>query len=427
MQEILLTRNTAKQKQLQTKSKKQIYSRGAYVHFAVAIGLSSVLPLLALLYLLRSGPAESLSPLHWTIVGLCLLAIALSGYILLWRYPATIVRLRAYLDSIVNDELPEMIDLSAREQDIEGIETALNRVLEKLRQRLHQSEVQRNHLERQLFQTQKLEAVGTLAAGIAHEINTPLQFIGNNAEFIDKACRELLAALDRQADQPSWEDLDFLRRELPGACDNIDGGIARIANIIEALRDFSRGGEEERQQAADLNQAIETIVEVTRNRWKYQARMEVELDPSLPLVKCFPDEIKNTLANLILNSAQAIEQKRGQGDAEIGVIKVASRLGNTRAIVSIADNGCGIPEIFHSRIFDPFFTTREVNAGKGCGLTFAHTSIVKRHGGAIDFSSAENQGATFTLSLPLDGIAAGRDSELAADPPPDRRPEKDKP
>lgn len=383
--------------------KKQLYSRGAYIHFAVAISLSAVLPLLVVLYFLRSESATvSLSTVQWIFIGIFILVVVTSGYVLLWRYPATIVRLRSCLASIVNAELPEMVDLSAGEQDIEDIEIALNRVLEMLREKLHVVESQKTDLERQLFRTRKLEAIGTLAAGIAHEINTPLQLIGNNAEFIDKACSDMLLAVERNKDGPDREQLDFLRNELSDACNSIEGGVARVANIIKAIQDFTKGGDEKQQQPIDLNQTIETILEITRNEWKYHSRVETDLDSELSFVNCFPGEIKNTITSLLLNSTQAIEQKRQEGDKEMGLISISTRLEGKKAIISIADNGCGIPEKFHNRVFDPFFTTREVNSGKGCGLTFAHTSIVKRHGGTIDFVSEENKGTVFTLTLPVD-------------------------
>jgi signal transduction histidine kinase len=381
---------------------RSLSARGAYVHFAVAFLLSAVLPSLALFYFYRyeAGP-QSLAPVQWVVAGASLVGVALAGYILLWRYPATIVRLRAYLASIVNDELPEVIDLSAREQDIEAIEIALNKVLGKLRQKLHDVQAEKIRLEDQLFQAQKLEAIGTLAAGIAHEINTPLQFASNNAQFIDKACRDLLVALEPAAAELAPETREFLRAEVPRASRQLGEAIGRIAQIVKAIREFSKGNDDESKAPVDWNRLVEATVEVTRNEWKYHAETELDLDASLPPVPCFPGEIKNTLMNLILNGVQAIVESRRQGRSGKGLIRVTTRRVGAEARLSVSDDGCGIPEAIRGRVFDPFFTTREVNAGKGCGLSFAYASVVKRHGGRIGFVTEEGKGSTFTVALPL--------------------------
>lgn len=387
-------------------------TRGARIHFAVAVALSAVLPSLTLFLILQpDSGARPLSAVQWSVAGASISAVMLAGYILLWRYPATIIRLRACLQSVVNGDLPDMVDLAAGEQDVMAIEDALNLVLQRLRHRLSEVQSQKSRLEDELFRAQKLEAIGTLAAGITHEISTPLQFVSNNVQFIDKACRELLLASGSgEANTPTGNTLTFLREELPRACRQTEEGVGRITQIVKAIKEFSRGDDDEAKVPVDLNETIANTVEVTRNEWKYHAEMVTDYDHALPPVSCFPGEIKRTVVNLILNAVQAIIDSReaGEGDPAKGRIRLATRQSGQDAVISITDNGCGIPPVIRKRIFDPFFTTREVGAGKGFGLAFAHAAIVERHGGRISFVTEEAKGSTFTVALPLSGVESGR-------------------
>jgi signal transduction histidine kinase len=408
----------------QRTNRRQLSSRGARVHFAVAIALTSMIPCLTLLYLYQAADAlHSLAAAQWLAAGVGVGGAMLLGYILLWRYPATILRLRSSLRSVVSGELPEAIDLSANEQDIMAIEDALNVVLQKLRQKLQEVQLQKSRLEDELFQAQKLEAIGTLAAGIAHEINTPLQFVSNNARFLEKACTDLLIDLDpasvsdqAQPGKPEAREglagrREFLRVELPRAFRQLQEGIARVAQIVKAVRDFAKGEDEGAKVPVDLNKAVATTVEVTRNEWKYHADIETDLDPTLPPLPCFPTEIKRTLMNLILNAVQAIADRGPREGGGKGIIRVATRWNGREAALSVSDDGCGIPAGIRDRIFDPFFTTREVGAGKGCGLAFAHAAVVNRHGGRLSFVTEEDKGSTFTMTIPM---AAGIDRGVVA-------------
>ena len=386
-------------------------AQGTRVHFSVAVALAAVIPALTLLYLqdFHAG-GKTLATGEWIAAGLGIAGCMAIGLYLLGRYPRTIIRLRAYLQDVVAGELPDAIDLSMDEQDITAIETALNTVLETLRARLHTVRGEKARLEEELFRTRKLESIGTLAAGMAHEINTPLQYVSNNIQFIEKACAELL---DLSGPDAVETNRAYLAAELPRAFGQAGSGIARIADIVRTVRAFASGAGDEERVPTDLNAEIETTIAVTRNEWKYSARIETRLAPDLPPVVCFPAEIKQTVMHLILNAAQAIEARPAHPELPPGQIRIETRQVAETLELTVADNGTGIPDALRERVFDPFFTTREVGTGHGFGLAFAHAAIVQRHGGRIHFASDEGEGTVFTVTLPLagrdwDGQAGGR-------------------
>lgn len=279
---------------------------------------------------------------------------------------------------------------------------------------------ERRHLEEQLRQAQKLEAIGQLAAGIAHEINTPTQYVGDNTTFLKQswsAVRQVARAAQR-IDQESkagtasaeavadlrWclreADLDYLLEEIPKAIDQSLEGVQRVAQIVRAMKEFSHPGSEEKS-ALDINRAIETTITVARSEWKYIAEVESCLDPQLPLVHCNAGEFNQVILNLLINAAQAIRQVVGDGSAGKGKIVIATRGDQHWVEVSIHDTGCGIPEEIQSRIFEPFFTTKPVGQGTGQGLALAHATIVRKHGGSIWFETTPGKGTTFFVSLPV--------------------------
>lgn len=270
-------------------------------------------------------------------------------------------------------------------------------------------------LETQLLQSQKLESIGQLAAGIAHEINTPSQFVGDNLEFIEdslsdmeplfeKLC-ELAGSEDAQTDAGPLRDaveaadLDFARKELPQAVTQSRDGIARIAEIVRAMKDFSHPGAEG-FQSIDLNRAVESTATVARNEWKYVSEVEFDLDPSLPTVTCHAGEINQCVLNILVNAAHAIGDRRGD-TGPLGHIKISTRRDGEYALIEIQDDGGGIPEEAQPRVFDPFFTTKGVGRGTGQGLSIAYASIVERHRGEIDFTVEPGVGTTFHIRLPL--------------------------
>jgi PAS domain S-box-containing protein len=276
---------------------------------------------------------------------------------------------------------------------------------------------ERRSIESQLRQAQKLEAVGQLAAGIAHEINTPTQFVTDNLTFLRDACKTIHALLEQyrnvvhgepgktvdplvrskleQADRDS--DLDFLIQEMPSAIEQALEGAARVAKIVRAMKEFSHPDSTEKA-LADLNKAIDTTITVARNEWKYFADVETVYDSNLPPINCHLGEVNQVILNLVVNAAHAIKDKIRDG--EKGLITISTRGKDDVVEISVTDTGMGIPESIRSRVFDPFFTTKDVGKGTGQGLALAYTVIVKKHGGKIWFETEAGRGTTFFLQLP---------------------------
>jgi len=276
---------------------------------------------------------------------------------------------------------------------------------------------ERRHLEDGLRQAQKLEAVGQLAAGIAHEINTPTQYVTDNTTFLKDSWAsvgEILAlaqtlqaespatspetAIDRLRQSAQAADLGYLLQEVPLAIAQSLDGLQRIAQIVRAMKEFSHPGSAEKIPT-DINKAIETTITVARNEWKYVAEMVTDFDATLPAVPCFVGEFNQVILNLIVNAAHAIRD--AGGEEHKGKITIATRHHGHSATVIISDTGAGIPEAIRSRIFEPFFTTKQVGKGTGQGLALAHSVIVKKHAGTIRFDSEIGKGTTFFIRLPL--------------------------
>lgn len=284
---------------------------------------------------------------------------------------------------------------------------------------------ERRMLEAQLRQAQKLESIGQLAAGIAHEINTPTQYIGDNTRFLDDTFRDLRPMLTtalelRRAEDPATieqlqarlrqeveqADVDYVLDEVPKAISQSLDGVQRVAKIVRSMKEFSHPGGEE-MQAVDLNRAIESTLTVSRNEWKYVAEAVVELDPDLPLVTCMPGDINQVILNLIVNAAHAIADRPGGQDAGKGQIAIRTRLDGDWVEIRIQDNGTGIPAEIRSRVYDPFFTTKAVGRGTGQGLAIAHSIIQDRHHGTIGFETQDGKGTTFVIRLPIHETSTG--------------------
>jgi PAS domain S-box-containing protein len=279
-------------------------------------------------------------------------------------------------------------------------------------------------LRGQLLQAQKLESVGQLAAGIAHEINTPTQYIGDNVRFLKDAFQDLTSLLSNyekllasaKADTLSRDlvqevaaavekaDAGYLLEEIPKAIEQTVEGITRVSKLVSAMKEFSHPGTKEKTPL-DLNRAIESTITVARNEWKYVADLETEFDPSLPLVSCQPGEFNQVILNLIVNAAHAIADVAGKGGSKKGLIKVQTRNCPEWIEIRIQDTGSGIPEKARARVFDPFFTTKEIGKGTGQGLAIAHSVVVDKHDGTIHFETEEGTGTTFIIRLPHDGKA----------------------
>ncbi len=376
---------------------------GARVYFAVGMALISLIPLLSLIYLRVSDTGlAGFTVREWCILFFGVGLSVIIGYVVQSRYPRTIMKLRVYLEQMVQGELPDKIDLIRGEDDISAIENCLNLVLTQLRKELKTMEVQKTRLEDELFQARKLEAIGTLASGISHEISTPLQFISNNVQFLDKACRETFAMMETDRKKADDEArLGFLREETAKAARQCQEGVERVAKILKAMRDFAQGQENSERASVEINEVIESAIALSRNEWKYASELETRLDPDLPAVSCYPSEIKQVVINLIVNAAQATETLRGTQREGIGKITVTTRREDEAVVILVTDTGAGIPEHLHEKIFDPFFSTKELPSGMGQGLSFAHSSVVTRHGGRLTFRTAQGKGTTFTVRLPL--------------------------
>ncbi len=263
-------------------------------------------------------------------------------------------------------------------------------------------------LEAQLQNTQKLESIGQLAAGIAHEINTPTQYIGNNTCFLKEAFTELTQLIGQLNSLPDKNvsdavqqlleeaDVEYLQEEVPIAIAQCLEGIERVSKIVHAMKNFSNQTKD--KTAVDLNQAIQSTITVATNEWKYTADLVTDFDPDMPPIYCEPGEINQVVLNMIVNAAHAINDARHENK---GLIEVATHYREGLAEIHIVDNGTGMSQSVKEQIFDPFFTTKEVGKGTGQGLSIAHSVIVKNHGGSITLDTQPGKGSHFIIRLPI--------------------------
>jgi len=297
-----------------------------------------------------------------------------------------------------------------------------NKALETQMRERERAERQRVELERSLAQIQKMDSLGTLAGGIAHEINTPVQYVGENLEYLREAFGTLGQLVSRHqalADEASDDidlerelmairaflaagDVEHLRREIPAAITESQEGIERISQIVRAIREFSHPDTEEKT-AADINHLIATTLTVARNQIKYVAEVATDFDDSLPPVPCLPGELQQVILNLLVNAAHAIEDKGGN---DKGRIDVTTKALDHYVEIRVSDTGSGIRKSNLAKIFDPFFTTKEPGKGTGQGLAISHTIITKKHGGTISVDSRPGAGTTFVIRLPVTAPAA---------------------
>jgi len=275
-------------------------------------------------------------------------------------------------------------------------------------------------LQCNLAQAQKLESVGQLAAGIAHEINTPTQYIGDNIRFLRdsfseitrmveklqllcSACQEENTHSDLVSDilQTSESyDIEFVLDEVPETIDQTLEGITRVASIVQAMKEFSHPGDEEKS-LVDIHASLETSITVSRNEWKYVAEVTRDFAEGMPLVPCLVGKLNQVFLNLIINAAHAIEAVGTDPENEQGRITISTSYTDQWAIITIGDTGTGIPPEISSRIFDPFFTTKGVGKGTGQGLAIARSVVVDKHGGTIEVKSEPQKGTAFMIRLPL--------------------------
>ncbi|MEH0019593.1 MAG: response regulator [Desulfobacter sp.] len=297
-------------------------------------------------------------------------------------------------------------------------EEVVLRVRRVLRERRLKEEAIRYHKE--LAQAQRLESIGQLAAGIAHEINTPIQYIGDNTTFVQESLQDLngliqtlldlveaarnnLVDADMLADvDAAVEDADFefVNEELPVAIEQTLEGVLRIKEIVRAMKDFSHPGGH-RHVLSNLNQCIQNTAIISKSEWKYVADLDLDLDLDLPKVQCNPGELNQVFLNLIINASHAIAERLGEMSAEKGKIRISTGQTGDWLHIRVSDTGTGIPDDIVDRIFDPFFTTKEIGKGTGQGLAISRSIVVNRHNGKIDVRSEKDKGTTVTVRLPV--------------------------
>jgi CheY-like chemotaxis protein/HPt (histidine-containing phosphotransfer) domain-containing protein len=273
-------------------------------------------------------------------------------------------------------------------------------------------------LELERSQAQKLESVGRLAAGVAHEINTPVQFVSDNVQFVRTSLPEIAAAIHafrnlQQTVQTGGDvagaaslaaaadkaaDLDYIMENAPLAIESAIDGLGRIATIVRSMKEFAHP-DQASKSLADLNQAIRGTLVIAHNEYKYVAELDAQYG-ELPAVPCYLGEINQVILNLLVNAAHAISDVV-KDSSTLGKLTVRTRLDGEAVEISIADTGTGIPEAARDKIFDPFFTTKEVGSGTGQGLAIARSVIVNKHGGTLRFETECGKGTTFIIRLPI--------------------------
>jgi two-component system, NtrC family, sensor kinase len=269
--------------------------------------------------------------------------------------------------------------------------------------------------QQEAMQAGRLASLGYLAAGIAHEINTPAQYISNNLSFLGDSTdtiRLILNAAQKLAESApnteaartfneiySPEDIEFILEELPKAIKQSQKGIDHIASVVASMKEFSRPRGTEKQ-FGDIHKQLDSIITITQSAANNVATVIKHYSPNLPELLCNTNELRQVFLNLIINSIQAIETSKKRG-TDLGQIVITTELRNEFVSISFADTGDGIPEEIRDHIFDPFFTTKDVGQGSGQGLNICYDIIVNKHGGKIEFGNTPNSGAVFTILLPI--------------------------
>ncbi|NTV52040.1 MAG: hypothetical protein HGA76_03370, partial [Candidatus Firestonebacteria bacterium] len=290
---------------------------------------------------------------------------------------------------------------------------------------------QQKHLQSQLLQAQKLESIGQLASGIAHEINTPIQYVGDNLRFLSESFDDLSKVIQHfpaliesvKADRVTpgqiaetesllaHADLAYLTAEIPKAVDQALEGVERVATIVRAMKEFAHPDTAE-ITPLNLNHAIESTITISRNEWKYVADLETDFDYSLPDVPCLPGEFNQVILNMLVNAAHTIADALGPEPDHKGTITVKTGREEGWAVIRISDTGMGIAPDVLPKVFSPFFTTKKVGRGSGQGLAICHNVIVEKLKGAIDVETELGKGTTFSIRLPMLETGAEKSAAL---------------
>ncbi|MGK9415279.1 ATP-binding protein [Pseudomonas cedrina] len=316
-----------------------------------------------------------------------------------------------------NIEVQQMANTLANKWDMArraSLQTAhLEHLVEQRTQALQLEIDERKHLESQLVQSEKLASLGQLAAGVAHEINNPVGFISSNLSTLDGYFTQLqqilqayqdaepLIAAAEQRDQlkalRTDLELDFLTEDIPILIRESKDGIGRVVQIVKDLKNFSRVDNDQTWQWANLQQGIDSTLNIVASELKYKADVVKNYQP-LPEIECLASQLNQVVMNLVINAAQAMGPERG-------IITISNGVEGENIWLEVADNGCGIAPEALQKIFDPFFTTKPVGEGTGLGLSLSY-GIVKKHGGTIAVSSEPGKGTTFRVVLPIRQTAA---------------------
>jgi two-component system NtrC family sensor kinase len=257
---------------------------------------------------------------------------------------------------------------------------------------------ERIQMENQLRHAQKMESVGTLAAGIAHEINTPLQYLTDNTMFIKDSFLQFIPIIDKivKFNIAGSFDLENIKELIPTSIEESISGLKVVREIVAAMKNFSHPGKADKQYA-DINKAINSTVTITRNVWKYTSEVKTNLDEKLPKVKCHLGDINQVILNMITNASDAIGEEGAKG-----VIEISTSVEGDFVLIKISDTGGGIPEELKEKIFQPFFTTKDVGKGTGQGLAISYDIIINKHHGSIDIDTKKGIGTTFIIKLPIE-------------------------
>lgn len=289
----------------------------------------------------------------------------------------------------------------------------------------------RQQLEQQLAQAQKLESIGQLAAGIAHEINTPMQCVMTNVEYLQEICTSLFKVTDAHRDSLyaealNWQErkaalheleqkynYDKLRQNTLDAIGESVEASCRVVEVVRAMKTMSHPGTDEKRWI-DLNEMIRSATLVARNHWKYCATLDLQLDEMLPLVRIFAGPVNQVLLNLLVNAADAIHERiELEGTGELGEIRISTWQQAGGVVLEITDTGCGMSDEVKQRAFDPFFTTKEVGKGTGQGLAISYNVIVQQHQGRIEIDSERGVGTTLRIWLPGEAMEMEADVEVS--------------